>query len=460
MNFIKKIIPLFILFFMASCSNNFDSAELSKIKIGDSKELLLKKVGKPSKTQKIKRWTYDGNNTIYIGKNGKVQDYFISPKIDSTDNNIAVLGSSDIHETKSFEDVRIGMTREELLDFLGKPKSIEDIEIVFFKKNQKLIISGGKIESIDLHAFQDLSILDKVRLNFNGGSMLVINLALAIIMFGVAIEIEFSHFKEIIQHPKAMMVGVFSQFIALPALTFLFIWIVQPTASVALGMILVAASPGGNISNFMTSLAKGNSALSISLTAFATVMAIFMTPLNFSFWGNLYSETSSMVVPIKIDPYQMVKTVMLLLGIPVVLGLLFRKYFEELSYKIAKPLKIFSLVFFIGLIIGAMSMNFEFIINYVHLIILLVIAHNLIALLTGYSLGAIFKLSKRDKRTLSIETGIQNSGLALVLIFNPKLFDGLGGMAFIAAVWGIWHIVSGLIIVSIWSKISPLDSTK
>jgi len=458
MNFYKYLISVILLAYMSSCSKGFDTKELQKIKIGDSKELLLTKVGNPTKVQEIERWIYENNNTIFIGENGKVQDYFISPLNDKHDHNIAIVGIHDKPIIKSFKDVRIGMTREELLVFLGKPYKIEHIEIVLFKNYQKLIIHNNKIESIDLHAFQDLSILDKVRLNFNGGSMLVINFALAIIMFGVAIEIEFNHFREVIKNPKAMLVGVFSQFIVLPALTFLFIWIIQPTASVALGMILVAASPGGNISNFMTSIAKGNSALSISLTAFATVMAVFMTPLNFSFWGNLYSETSDMLIPIKIDPYQMVKTVMLLLGAPVVLGLLFRKYFEEFSLKIAKPLKIFSLVFFIGLIIGAMSMNFEFIVNYVHLIILLVIAHNLIALVTGYSLGAIFKLKKRDRRTLSIETGIQNSGLALVLIFNPKLFDGLGGMAFIAAVWGIWHIVSGLIIVTVWSKVSPLDN--
>ncbi|MCK5906508.1 MAG: bile acid:sodium symporter family protein [Flavobacteriales bacterium] len=287
--------------------------------------------------------------------------------------------------------------------------------------------------------------------------MLVINFALAIIMFGVAIEIEFKHFKEVLKHPKSMMVGVFAQFIALPVLTFLFILLIKPTASVALGMILVAASPGGNISNFMTSLAKGNSALSISLTAFATVMAIFMTPLNFSFWGNLYTETSGTLIPIKIDAYQMVKTVMLLLGIPVILGLLFRKYFTELALKIAKPLKTFSLIFFIGLIVGALSMNFDFFIDYIHLIVLMVFAHNLIALFTGYSLAVVFKLPKIDRRTLSIETGIQNSGLALVLIFNPKLFDGLGGMAFVAAWWGIWHIISGLVVANFFKRIPTGD---
>ena len=448
----KILIPVFILFYMSSCSEDFDSKELNNIKVGDSKELLYSKVGTPSEIDNIDRWIYDGNNSIYISK-GKVQDFFLSPIKKDIESNTTTIDGDDVLKARTLRDVRIGMTKEELLEFLGKPKSIEKIEILHFKKHRKIIVHNNIIESIDLHAFQDLAILDKVRLNFNGSGMLVINVALAIIMFGVAIEIEFKHFKEVLKHPKSMMVGVFSQFIALPVLTFLFILLIKPTASVALGMILVAASPGGNISNFMTSLAKGNSALSISLTAFATVMAIFMTPLNFSFWGNLYSETSEVVIPINIDAYQMVKTVMLLLGIPVVLGLLFRKYFTEFALRIAKPLKTFSLIFFIGLIVGALSMNFDFFSDYIHLILLMVFAHNLIALITGYSLAVAFKLPKIDRRTLSIETGIQNSGLALVLIFNPKLFDGLGGMAFIAAWWGIWHIISGLVVANIWKRI-------
>lgn len=453
MRLYKILIPIFILFYMSSCSKDFNTKELNSIKVGDSKDLLYSKVGNPSEVDDIERWIYEGNNSIYISTKGKVKNFFLYPVKPVNDDNVSVLKPIDSLNLKLFRKVRIGMTKEELLGFLGKPKNIENIEIVYYKSHQKIVVYNNVIESIDLHAFQDLAILDKVRLNFNGGGMLVINFALAIIMFGVALEIEFKNFKEVLKHPKSMIVGVFSQFIALPLLTFLFILLIKPTASVALGMILVAASPGGNISNFMTSLAKGNSALSISLTAFATVMAIFMTPLNFSFWGNLYSETSDVVIPISIDAYQMVKTVMLLLGIPVILGLLFRKYFTEFALKIAKPLKTFSLIFFIGLVVGALSMNFSFFIDYIHLILLIVFAHNLIALFTGYSLGVVFKLPKIDRRTLSIETGIQNSGLALVLIFNPKLFDGLGGMAFIAAWWGIWHIISGLVVASIFKRI-------
>jgi len=451
MKLIKCIIPIFILFYFSSCSNDYNKEELQLMKVGDSKESLVSKVGEAISTENIERWIYQGNNILFVSK-GKVVDYTISPYNSDNIKDISVHKSDD--KKRSYLDVRIGMTKEEFIEFLGEPLIKENIEIVFYKNHQKIIIHNNIIESIDLHAFQDLSILDKIRLNFNGGSMLIINFALAIIMFGVALEIKVEHFKEVLSHPKSILVGVFSQFIALPALTFLLILLIKPTASVALGMILVAASPGGNISNFMTSLAKGNSALSISLTAFATLSAIFMTPFNFSFWGNLYSESAEMVIPIQIDTYQMVKTVLILLGIPVVLGLIFRHFFEKIAVIITKPLKIFSLVFFVGLIIGAMSINIEFIVRYLHLVALMVFAHNFIALLTGYSLARVFKLPKIDRRTLSIETGIQNSGLALVLIFNPKLFDGLGGMAFIAAWWGIWHIISGLTVASIWSRIS------
>ncbi|MEN8136951.1 MAG: bile acid:sodium symporter family protein [Bacteroidota bacterium] len=452
MRLLKIITPLVILLYFSSCNKEFNKEELELIKVGDTKEMLVSKVGEPIELQNIERWIYEGNNTIFIHK-GKVNDYFIAPGHVDNYEEISVHTNGDTVIAKSFNDIRIGMSNEEVEEIVGLPKKEEKIEIIYYKNHQKIIVQNGVIESIDLHAFQDLSILDKIRLNFNSGGMIVINFSLAIIMFGVALGIRLEHFTEVLKHPKSMIIGVFSQFIALPALTFLLILIMKPTASVAFGMILVAASPGGNISNFMTSFAKGNSALSISLTAFATLAAIFMTPLNFSFWGNLYSGTSDFVVPIQIDPYQMVKTVLILLGIPVVLGLVFRHFFEDLSVKIEKPLRIFSIIFFLGLVVGAMSLNFEFMVRYLHLIVLMVFIHNLLALLTGYSLARIFKLPKIDRRTLSIETGIQNSGLALVLIFNPKLFDGIGGMAFIAGGWGIWHIISGLTVASVWRRI-------
>lgn len=447
------LVALLVLF-LSSCNKPFNVEELKKVEVGYQKEEVLSKVGEPSKLKEISRWKYKSDNQVYIFK-GKIDNYFLS--VDSLDDSKITRRKSETYHNP-FLDIRIGMSKEELIEIVGEPESKEDIEFIYYKDHQQIVLSQGKVESVDLHSFQDLSILDKIRLNFNGGSMFIINISLAIIMFGVALDIKLEHFREVIKNPKAIILGVSSQFFVLPALTFVLIMIIQPTTSVAMGMILVAACPGGNISNFMTSMAKGNSALSISLTAIATLAAIFMTPLNFSFWGNLYAESSELIVPIEIDAYQMVKTVMILLGIPVVLGLLFRKFFEKLAIRIVKPMRIFSLVFFVGLVIGAMSLNFEFIIDYLHLVALMVFVHNLLALGTGYSIATIFKLKKEDRKTLTIETGIQNSGLALVLIFNPKLFDGIGGMAFIAAWWGIWHIISGLTVAGIWNKVDKRAS--
>ncbi|MBS3773804.1 MAG: bile acid:sodium symporter family protein [Bacteroidales bacterium] len=303
---------------------------------------------------------------------------------------------------------------------------------------------------------QALQVLDEVRLNFSPSGLLVLNISLAFIMFGVALEINTENFKKILKHPKSAVIGFLSQFLILPALTFLLVLLIQPTASVALGMLLVASCPGGNISNFISHLARGNTALSVTLTGFATLGSIFLTPLNFAFWGGLYEKASNLIMPIEIDPWHMLQTVVILLGIPMVLGVLFSRKFPETTRRIVRPIKIMSIIIFAGFVVVALSNNFSYFIEYIHLIFLIVLAHNGLALVAGFSIGTAFNLPRIDRRSVTIETGIQNSGLALVLIFNPNIFGGLGGMAFIAAWWGIWHIIAGMVIAGIWSR-KPLQ---
>ena len=292
--------------------------------------------------------------------------------------------------------------------------------------------------------------LDNVKINFDVDGLFFLNLTLAIIMFGVALDIKLSDFLRIFKNPKSVIVGAISQFILLPALTFLMVLIIKPIPSIALGMFMVAACPGGNISNFMTNYAKGNTALSVSLTAIATIFAIVMTPLNFQFWSGLYSPTSTIMNSISISPLEMVKVISLLLGVPLILGMLVRHYFPSFAKKTSPYFKIGSILFFLLLIILALSKNTEIFSKYIHYVFLIVVAHNVLALLLGYNMARITRLSIRNRRTLAIETGIQNSGLGLLLIFT--FFDGLGGMALLAAFWGIWHIVSGLILATYWSK--------
>ena len=292
--------------------------------------------------------------------------------------------------------------------------------------------------------------LDAIILNFDSKSLFFLNLTLAVIMFGVALNITISDFLRIVKNPKSVLIGVLSQFILLPAFTFLLVTIIQPLPSIALGMFLVAACPGGNISNFMTHYAKGNAALSVSLTAISTLLAIVMTPLNFQLWSGLYGPTSHLINTISLSPLEMVKVISLLLGVPLILGMLVQNYSPKFALKTAPIFKIGSILFFMALIILALSKNIDIFKKYIHYVFIIVLVHNILALILGYSVASIAGLSKRNRRTLAIETGIQNSGLGLLLIFS--FFNGLGGMAILAAFWGIWHIVSGLTIAIFWSK--------
>jgi len=292
------------------------------------------------------------------------------------------------------------------------------------------------------------TVLDNIHINFSSQALWVMNFALALVMFGIALEISVNDFKRLLQNPKPIFTGIFSQFLLLPAVTFLLVWLIEPIPSIALGMFMVAACPGGNISNFITHLAKGNSALSVSLTAVATLLAVFMTPLNLQFWGSMYGPTAIILKDIAISPFEMVKLVSLLLAFPLVLGMWVNHAKPILAKKMAKVLKLGSLLFFISLIFLTLYLNREIFMDYVFYVFWIVIIHNLVAFTTGFSLAKLLGLSQRDVRSITIETGIQNSGLGLLLIFT--FFDGLGGMALLAAFWGIWHLVSGLILAGYW----------
>ncbi|MGF1559949.1 MAG: bile acid:sodium symporter family protein [Flavobacteriaceae bacterium] len=294
------------------------------------------------------------------------------------------------------------------------------------------------------------NLIDTVQINFNTQTLWVLNFALAFVMFGIALEISVSDFRRLFQKPKPILVGILSQFVALPAITFLLVLLLQPLPSIALGMFMVAACPGGNISNFISHLANGNTALSISLTAIATLLAIVMTPFNLQFWGSVYQPTATILNAVAIPPLEMVELVALLLGLPLCSGIGVNYLRPVLALRLAKVLKVASLLFFISLVFIALYDNRAVFLDYVWYVFWIVVVHNLVAFATGFSLAKLFRLSKENVRSITIETGIQNSGLGLLLIFT--FFDGLGGMALLTAFWGIWHLISGLLLAAIWGN--------
>lgn len=310
---------------------------------------------------------------------------------------------------------------------------------------------------------EQLEALNSVTINFGEGGMMIVNIILAFVMFGVALGIRPRTFKDIIKSPKSVIVGALLQWVALPAVTFLVALTLSPfiTPMIALGMILVASCPGGNISNFISSLSKGNIELSVSLTAITTAMAPIITPVNFFVWGSLYSKIISIKsdIPVLMIPFfPMLEQILLLLGLPIVLGLLFAHYLPSVKKRIISPSQILSVLLFMGMVIVSFAQNFQIFMDHIFYVFFIVMLHNGAALATGYWGGRLSGLPYKDIKSLTVEVGIQNSGLGLVLLFNPAIFPPeiwhghYGGMLFITAWWGIWHIISGLGVAYIFRR--------
>ena len=285
---------------------------------------------------------------------------------------------------------------------------------------------------------------------FEPRSLILLNLILALMMFGVSLSLRLEDFKRIVLSPVAPIAGLFAQFFLLPLATCLFTWALNIDPELALGMILVASCPGGSFSNIMTWLARGNVAVSVSMTAVSSLAAAILTPLNFAFYGWLNPYTREYLTQITIEPSSILILVLLVLALPLVLGMVMGRRFPELVIRIQKPLRIISLLVLMSFVAIAFSSNLTLFLERFHSFFWLVVAHNLLALSLGYGMGLMLKLPVADRRAVTLEVGIQNSGLGLVILFT--FFPEAGGMMLITAFWGVWHLVSGLTLSQIWAR--------
>lgn len=306
--------------------------------------------------------------------------------------------------------------------------------------------------------------IDSLAINFNPAAQNLLQFVLAFVMFSIAIDTPMGDFKTILRQPKGLLVGAVGQFLLFPAFTFLLVsallwsgWF-QLSASMILGMYLIAACPGGNISNFLSHLAGGNTALSVSLSALSTLAAVVSTPLNFSLWAGLTPEAAAAMQSVAISFIDLANSVIFILVLPMLVGLACQHYLNQFTLKIKKAVKILAALLFIGLIIGALAANWANFMQYIHYVIFIVIIQNSLALILGYFWARTCRLQEREARTISIEIGIQNSGLALLLAL--QFFPKLGGMALIAAWWSVWHGISGGILATYWQRNPVKNASK
>lgn len=291
---------------------------------------------------------------------------------------------------------------------------------------------------------------EPVPIQFSSESLTVLNLCLAIIMLGVALDIEWKHFTQLAQEKKAIATGLFSQLILLPLITLIMILALSIPPGMALGMLLVACCPGGNVSNFFTHLARGHVTLSIVLTACSSLAAFLITPVSFFMWASFLPDLRTEVKTFEVDFFSIATNMVLILLLPVVVGMSLKAYLPHISKRISKPLRILSMIILTGFIIVAVINNQDAFAYYLGDVFWIVLLHNGLGLSVAYFFSKVLKNSESVNRTVAIETGIQNSGLGLVLIFN--FFGGNPAMAVVAAWWGVWHLISGFAFASFMGK--------
>lgn len=226
--------------------------------------------------------------------------------------------------------------------------------------------------------------MPNVNLEFSPVAMIALNAIIALMMFGVSLELRADDFRRILRAPRAPAIGMLVQFLLLPAATCGLTVLLPIDPHLALGMILVATCPSGTFSNIMTWLARGNVAVSASVTAVSSLTAGIFTPLNFALYAGLNPETRALLTTISVDPAELLAMVVLVLILPMVAGMALGKRRPHLARKLEKPLRHFSLLVLLAFVGGALAKNVEQFIEHFHLFFWLVVTLNTMALGLGY----------------------------------------------------------------------------
>lgn len=289
-------------------------------------------------------------------------------------------------------------------------------------------------------------------MNYDASSQLILGLVLATLIFGVSLELRVEQFRAVLRHPQPVLAGMLGQCVLLPWLTLLVTLMVDLNPGLELGLLLVACCPGGNLSNVMTHLARGNTALSMSMTALSSLLALVLLPLNFALTTSFNPEASAYLAErldtLQVDHLGILLSLVWLLGLPLLAGMVIGNLWPQLAERIMPWFKRFALLAFAFFVIGAMANNWKLFTASLALVFVIVVLHNASAIFIGWLMAKLARQRGANERAMVIEISMHNSGLALGLIFSQ--FGGEPNMALVAALWGTWHLVSGLLLVLFW----------
>lgn len=296
--------------------------------------------------------------------------------------------------------------------------------------------------------------LDNLRIVLDPIGQVGVSIALMLVMFSVALGLRVDDFRFVLDRPMLFVGGVVAQVVLLPLVTFLLILAMAPPASIALGMIVVACCPGGAVSNLMTYLSRGNIAVSVALTASSSMLAALLTPASILFWSHSYTPTSTLLQVLDVSAWLFLVQTTALLGVPLIIGMSVAAKAPDVAEAIKKRATIFGASVLVGVIIYGVVYFFPVLFPALPLLAGVVVIHNGAAFVTGAAAGYVLSEDSATRRALVFELGIQNSGLALVILIGQ--LKGLGGAAAVAAVWGVWHLIAGSAIVIVFRALDRI----
>ncbi|ARD47481.1 bile acid:sodium symporter family protein [Sporosarcina sp. P33] len=266
-----------------------------------------------------------------------------------------------------------------------------------------------------------------------------ITILLGVVMFGMGLTLRAADFKIVLTNPLPVIIGVAAQFVVMPLIAFGIAYLLKLPPELAAGLVLLGCVPGGTASNVMVYLAKGNLALSVAMTSLSTLLAPIVTPL-------LLLVLAGQWLPV--DAMSMFKSIVQVIIIPIVLGLLIQRFFPGVVAKSVSVVPIISVAAILIIVAAVTSANGGNVASSGVIVFIAVFLHNGLGLLLGYLIALLLGLNENDRRAISLEVGMQNSGLGVALATAH-----FGPLAALPSVWGaIWHNISGPILATIWSK--------
>ena len=296
---------------------------------------------------------------------------------------------------------------------------------------------------------------DALPIRFDPAGLAAINAIIAVMMFGAALELRLDDFRRVARRPAGLLAGFTAQALLTPAATCLVTILFGVEPVLALGMMLVAACPSGAMSNVLTWRARGTVALSVALTTLSSLAATVLTPLNFALYAGLNPATRAQLQNIGIPAGGILAQTALVLGLPIVVGMLVGARAPRVAARLQGPLRTLSAVALLGFIAGAFWENRGLFVARFDDFFWLVVGQNAMALTIGALVARVARLSEADRRAVTIEVGIHNSALGLVILVT--FFPAAGSMMLITAFWGVWHLVSGLALSAWWGRRPPMD---